>query len=331
MVDLMRARVHPPEDATVIHQDDIQGDFAPDHRSRLGGGGYGTVYRCARHPDLAVKHFKRPPKKLWMQRMMSVFYGPSPFAPGEPWHFESTEEYERTAKILRRLAHIPGYVHLHPIVHYDGSHQLLYSPLCTNNLLTLNRSLFKTMTPTWRKLATDLCSAVTYMHACDVCHMDIKPDNIFWTGHLIREAQFFLSDFDLAVDNTFVWGARGTERYMFKAWLQRWEPGIYPDDGDKYSVCKTLTERLQGPQDSLLMRPMLNVMTILNEGAEDEPDYMFKVEDMHAKVSIEFAALLMQLGLPCLADIQAQRKTAVRRAKRIASAAGAQAEHVVHW
>ena len=320
MVELMRADVKPPADASEIRQKEVEilKEYTPTYYSapKLGEGTYGAVYGCVQRPDVAVKMFKKKfPKQPWMKLMMSVLYGPTPFEPGEPWRFASTADYEKTAGMLQSLAAIPGYAHVHPILHYDENQGVLITPLCRGNLFTLGpKIVLETMTPTWRKLATDICSAVTYMHACDVCHLDIKPGNIFWKGNKPADVQFFLSDFDLAVENTCTAGLYGTDLYMFKPFMERWQPGIYPDDADRYALCKTLTKRFNTGllrSSNPLMQSMLGIMNTLDKEAVDEDAYMHKIETMHEAVSREMANLLVLLGLPSLDDIRAQREAAV--------------------
>ena len=292
-----------------IHQADVDvvSEFAPAN-APLGCGSYGEVRTCAKHPELVVKELYDAPKRKWMRLMMHVMYGPKValrFAPGEPWSFHSLSEYQAVATTLKRLEHVPGYAHVHPIAHFSAEGPYLYTPLCKGDVSTLPACYFESETPTWTCLAKHMCSAVTYMHACDVCHMDIKPANILYTRQQERFC-FYLSDFDLVIPNELVYGARGTATFKCIPWKNNWLPGVYAEDTDKFALCKTLTMLLNtaGP----LQCHMREVLQKFEEPTRKQ--YLDCYEEVHEYVRDAFAKVLDTLQLPSLSDVRTQRKYA---------------------
>ena len=332
MVDFMRSQNLWEENISQAKVN-VKEDFAPDFSiPSLGEGGYGEVYTCAKHPHLAVKVYSHELEEEELVLMMSVLYGNTHFEPGEPWHFSNMRDYQKTAVTLQKLARIPGYKHVHPIVHYSREANALYSPRCegsVRNLLDTQPHLLQEMTSTWHKLARDMCAAVTYMHACDVCHLDIKPANIFY--NVVGQIhQFYLSDFDTVVPNVLTRSARGTDKYMFRAWRKKWSPGIFPDDADKYALCKTLTVNLlclaleekalealetkalqqKALQQKELQQHMLRVLRLLDAPKTAE-SYKQQYKSIHTEVFDAFALFLIQLGLHSFEEIREKRAEAL--------------------
>lgn len=91
--------------------------------------------------------------------------------------------------------------------------------------------------PLARKLAREICDALTYMHAKQVLHRDLKPSNVLVTynGHNVKLIDFGLSDSD---GHAVLKQAAGTARYAAPELLNG---GPVDNRADIYSLGEMLS------------------------------------------------------------------------------------------
>lgn len=162
----------------------------------LGSGGSGDVQQVLSHLShrcYALKRFRRH----GTQREMS----------------EQTTQFIREVKTMKRLKH----VHLVRVMgsYTDKSYfAILMQPIADCNLLTYLDTMSEADFPTLRSFFRCLASTIAYLHAHQIHHMDIKPENI-----LIKGSDLLVADFGSSHDwsrkersTTWTQGPR-TERY----------------------------------------------------------------------------------------------------------------------
>ncbi len=192
---------------------------------RIGKGGMGVVYRAADSltgQEVAVK-------------VLSSDLSPDP---------DMLERFRREGEALRQLRHpnIVGFVDMFP---HEGQHVIvmefvpggsLHGLIKREGLLPLDRA---------RRLALELCDALTRAHHLNIIHRDIKPENIL----IDADGTPKLTDFGLARligEGTRLTGTGtllGTPYYMSP---EAWEGKPLDAQADIWSLGVVLYEVLTG-------------------------------------------------------------------------------------
>lgn len=183
---------------------------------RLGGGGFGTVYRgwderLERYVAVkAIETGRSPPSRVL-----------------------------REAQAAARLAH-PGIVTLYELGEEDG-HAFLVSELVEGPTLAETRDAGRLSDRDVAEIGADLCEALDHAHARGVVHRDIKPQNVLLTR---EDPCAKLMDFGIArvLDGpalTATGDVVGTLAYMSP---EQAEGAAVGPQSDTYSLALTLYE-----------------------------------------------------------------------------------------
>jgi len=124
-------------------------------------------------------------------------------ASGIDWH-----RHQRMLAEINKMKLHTGRAHIHRIIHYDASIPAIFSETCNGTLQTLRQlnshNLFDAtlqldlswkMSAEWLLVAKHVGSAITYMYAMGVVHLDIKSNNIFFRKRTGGSNHYMISDF----------------------------------------------------------------------------------------------------------------------------------------
>jgi len=192
---------------------------------RIGKGGMGVVYRAAdtqTGQEVAVK-------------VLSSDLSPDP---------DMLERFRREGEALRQLRHpnIVGFVDMFP---YEGQHVIVMEYVPAGSLHGLVKREGPLPLDRARRLALELCDALTRAHHLNVIHRDIKPENIL----IADDGTPKLTDFGLARligEGTRLTGTGtllGTPYYMSP---EAWEGRPLDAQADIWSLGVVLYEVLTG-------------------------------------------------------------------------------------
>ena len=144
-----------------------------------------------------------------------------------------------------------------------------------------------------RKIITEMCSALDYLHKKQIVHRDLKPSNILIThnGDNVKLIDFSLSDSD---DSLLLKQPAGTRRYLAPEVL---EDAPLDSRADIYSlgiIIGEIAEQLNDRQLAAVSRKCTQ------RKKEDRPTHVSKVVEILYQRHFPWSALLVVIGILCL-------------------------------
>jgi serine/threonine protein kinase len=151
-----------------------------------------------------------------LMRKLRAMHGPD--AVGAPLQHLSPNEYRAMMAERAHWQALPGYAHLHPLLHFDESVPMLLSVLADGSLVDLREKFKQTAgrspldlfpltpastqlaPPLWHSVARQLASALQFIDTyTELAHIDLKPDNVFFQTRPNGQVHCMLGDYGLCV------------------------------------------------------------------------------------------------------------------------------------
>jgi hypothetical protein len=146
---------------------------------------------------------------------------------GHPMPNLTASEHAAVTAARQRWASLPGYAHLHPVIHYDRDIPLLMSLPAQDTIEALRMCVGPTsaVPETWFDVAWQLSEAIEFLRLHPkLAHVDIKPANVLFLAGAGQRVHIWLSDYgDLFDPNERTDFYYGTALYKPERTLQ---PGL---------------------------------------------------------------------------------------------------------
>ena len=159
------------------------------HTELVSFGSYGVVFKSKHKIDkkyYALKMLSHNKKTLLEVRTLSRLKHPNIIR-----YFHSWSQYSLPKSIKNDIANDKEIVLHHPIQNYK-KYLFIQMEYCTKTLREwlLNR----TYPPTERDIIGQILRGINYLHRKGIVHMDIKAENIFLKGCVVKIGDFGLSN-----------------------------------------------------------------------------------------------------------------------------------------
>ncbi|XP_054155615.1 uncharacterized protein LOC128954073 [Oppia nitens] len=234
-------------------------------RSRLGKGGYGSVYECQLTKPLEDRT-TFPTDGLAVKILSLNKYntsGRTPYAALK----EIVNEYRLQSKLKHdNIVSSIDFLNLKDTeTEFPIIRQLHFMELCNGTLLDLLGRFGRMGETDAKQWFRHISHGLRYLHSRAICHMDIKCLNILYKGQYPGSAVFKLADYGLAGYRDKITGKYGTTRYMAPEQGDKVKVSTYPCD--IWSLGLTLCETLGGVHQEQVVKNQFQMLT--NQGQYD--------------------------------------------------------------
>lgn len=251
----------------------------------LGEWGHEAAHQRARAElTLEFKNAERILEPPSMRQLRAIILGPHVSeneAVGKPLQNLNPRQYELAVNDRKRWQSLPGYSHLHPVVHFEPSIPMILSAQADGTLaelrhqiapddgeapLDLRPNVFggSVTPPLWHRIARQIASAVMFIDTfTDLAHLDIKPENVLFrqNGDLTTNLHCWLSDYGICMPKNQSPPPRdhfpGTGLYCPDA--RAWSQNVLYRDVSIYQYFSTMIDLLRLP---CLKRPRPDYSTL---------------------------------------------------------------------